>query len=223
MRCLAKINHVWLVILIPFVVLMTAVRILLTPLTIDIEYILPNVPADPYGFTWDQRETYAKSTLKFLTNSREIAYLADQTFEDGQSLYNERELSHMQDVKILVQKMSLIWYFVLGYILITGVVKWRRKNLKTFWRAIRDGGWVTLGLIVLILAGVAINFDWLFTGFHRIFFTGDTWIFYISDTLIRLFPMEFWLNLFVVLGIFTFLFSVILILLGNRLCKEKSG
>jgi integral membrane protein (TIGR01906 family) len=70
---------------------------------------------------------------------------------------------------------------------------------------------------------VTINFDWLFTAFHHIFFTGDTWLFFYSDTLIRLFPMEFWMNLFIALGFFSILFSGILIWVGNRLSKRKSG
>ena len=56
---------------------------------------------------------------------------------------------------------------------------------------------VTIGLIVVV--GIAINPDvfWnFFAGFHHLFFTGDSWLFLYSDTLIRLFPIRFWEDAF---------------------------
>ena len=207
--------------MIPFVVLMTSIRILITPLTVDIEYQLPNVPADPYGFTFSERTTYAKLAVRYLTNSQGISFLADQTFPDGQPLYNERELSHMQDVKNLIQKAILGWYITGAFVILAGFAVWRFHKSIEYWTALMYGGWATLGLIFAILLGVVINFDWLFTAFHHIFFTGDTWLFYTSDTLIRLFPIEFWMNLFIALGFFSILFSVILIFLGKRISKRN--
>jgi hypothetical protein len=37
-----------------------------------------------------------------------------------------------------------------------------------------------------------VNFDWFFVQFHEALFTGDTWLFPDSDTLIRLYPDVFW-------------------------------
>ncbi len=223
MKWMIRICQVLLVIMVPFVVLMTSVRILLTPLTVDIEYKLPNVPADSYGFTLSERTAFAKLAVGYLTNSRGISFLADQTFPNGDPLYNERELSHMQDVKNLVQKTIIGWYISGALVVLAGFFSWQIKKQKDYWVALRDGGWATLIIIFAILVGVTINFDWLFTAFHHIFFTGDTWLFLYSDTLIRLFPMEFWMNLFIALGFFSILFSVILIWVGNRVSKRKSG
>jgi integral membrane protein (TIGR01906 family) len=52
-----------------------------------------------------------------------------------------------------------------------------------------------------LVAGVGIllnpNVFWqFFTLFHQVFFTGDSWLFYYSDTLIRLFPIRFWQDAF---------------------------
>ena len=223
MKWLIRVCQVLLVIMVPFVVLMTSVRILLTPLTVDIEYKLPNIPTDSYGFTLSERTTYAKSALRYLTNSQGISFLGDQTFSNDQPLYNGRELSHMQDVKNLVQKTIVGWYITGGLIILAGSAAWLTKKWKEYWIALRDGGWATLFLILAILLGVTINFDWLFTAFHHLFFTGDSWLFFYSDTLIRLFPMEFWMNLFIALGFFSILFSIILIWVGSRANKRKSG
>jgi integral membrane protein (TIGR01906 family) len=45
-----------------------------------------------------------------------------------------------------------------------------------------------LGLYILL------NFNNFFTRFHHLFFEGDTWLFRRDDTLIRLFPNDFWFD-----------------------------
>ena len=62
-----------------------------------------------------------------------------------------------------------------------------------------------MGLVLAMILYLAINFRQLFTNFHRIFFEGDTWLFKFSDTLIRLFPMQFWQDAFIAAGALTFL------------------
>jgi integral membrane protein (TIGR01906 family) len=42
---------------------------------------------------------------------------------------------------------------------------------------------------------MAISWGQFFTAFHRVFFEGNTWIFPRSDTLIRLFPNRFWVDI----------------------------
>ena len=61
-----------------------------------------------------------------------------------------------------------------------------------------------MGLIGVLILFWVINFKQLFTSFHRIFFEGDSWLFLFSDTLIRLFPMRFWQDVFIMIGVFTF-------------------
>jgi integral membrane protein (TIGR01906 family) len=57
------------------------------------------------------------------------------------------------------------------------------------------GGLFTLGLLAAIASFMVISWGQFFTTFHRIFFEGDTWIFPRSDTLIRLFPNRFWIDI----------------------------
>jgi integral membrane protein (TIGR01906 family) len=61
-------------------------------------------------------------------------------------------------------------------------------------QAVSRGCW----LLIAVLAGIGIlaytNFTVFFTAFHRLFFEGDTWLFSYSDTLIQLFPLQFWID-----------------------------
>lgn len=195
---------------------------LLTPLTPEIQYKLLNVPADPYGFTTADRLKWSKVSIDYLLNDQDISWLASHTLPDGSPLFNDRELSHMLDVKVLVKAMILAWMLIgLFIILMRFVFQWL-KSSPLFWKAISLGGWISIGFIVAVMVGVALNFDQLFTFFHEVFFKGDTWLFYTSDNLIRLFPMEFWSNCFIIIGVLMTGFGVLFGLLGNHYYKKLS-
>jgi integral membrane protein (TIGR01906 family) len=211
----------WLVtVLTPLVVLMLSVRLLITPATAQVEYRMPGFPDDPYGFTLEDRLHWSAPSITYLVNNEGIEYLGDLTFEDGTPIYNENELSHMVDVKAVVTGMrialTLSVLVLLGVIVLAVRQGWRADLLF----ALRRGGWATLGLIGAILLFVALAFDQLFTWFHKIFFQDGTWMFYTSDTLIRLFPMRFWQDAFIAVGLFSLIFGVLLILLAKP--KRKS-
>jgi integral membrane protein (TIGR01906 family) len=72
-----------------------------------------------------------------------------------------------------------------------------------FLRAISRGGRLTTILLLAALFFTLISFRALFTSFHLVFFEGDSWLFYTSDTLIRLFPIRFWQDVFLVFGLLT--------------------
>ncbi len=189
--------------IIPFFLIMTSVRLLLSPLFLQVEYRMPGFPPDTYGFTLEDRLKWSAISVDYLVNDQGISYLAEQRLDNGTSLYNERELSHMVDVKTLIQKMVLAWDLLAFILVASALVFWRTGWMGEFWRAIARGGWFTLVLIALILAGVFASFSALFTEFHRIFFSGDTWLFLYSDSLIRLFPMRFWQDAFILMGAFS--------------------
>jgi integral membrane protein (TIGR01906 family) len=53
-----------------------------------------------------------------------------------------------------------------------------------------------LGIGLLIATGLLMLFGWevFFDGFHALLFPTGTWTFYYSDTLIRLYPERFWMD-----------------------------
>jgi integral membrane protein (TIGR01906 family) len=196
--------------MIPFLLMMGAIRILLNPFYLDYEYNLPNFPTDPFGFTTADRLYWGKISLDYLTNDQGIEFLGDLKFADGTSFYNERELSHMHDVKNLIQTTLKIWYACLAAFLLLLIWSYAQKWSEVFWRGVARGGLLTVAIIILVLLGTVINFDTLFRDFHAIFFTGDTWLFYVNDSLIRLFPEKLWSDAFTFMGIFTLTGAIIL-------------
>lgn len=205
----------WFVaILIPLALIGFGLRILLTPLFLKIEYNMPYFPADTYGFTKADRLKWAPYALNYLVNSADISYLGNLKFDDGTPLYNERELSHMSDVKRVTQGALKAWYVVLALLIGLGILAGARNEGQAFHQGLMRGGWLMVGLAVVIgvivIVGIVINPDvfWnFFAGFHHLFFTGDSWLFLFSDTLIRLFPLRFWED--------AFLFAAIIALGGG--------
>ena len=199
-----KLNSLlsWLVtFLTPIFLLGLGLRILLTPLFYSVEYRLPWFPPDPYGFTQEDRLRWAPYAVNYLLNDEDISYLGDLTFEDGGPLYNERELGHMEDVKRVTKGALRVWY--VSVVLMAGLGVWARygKWWQGFRQGLRRGGWLMIGLVIAIGLFGALAFWQFFTLFHSLFFEGDSWLFLYSDTLIRLFPMQFWQDAFLWAGV----------------------
>lgn len=194
----------WLVtLLIPFALIGLGLRVLLTPLFLRIEYNMPYFPRDEYGFTQEDRLKWAPYALDYLVNNEDISYLGDLKFDDGAPLYNERELSHMDDVKLVTQGALRAWYVTLALLLLLAIWAWFGGWWQTYLLGLKRGGWLMVGLAVavglIVVVGIAVNpnvFWNFFAGFHALFFEGDSWIFLYSDTLIRLFPIRFWQDAF---------------------------
>src|SRR5512146_917051 len=205
----------WLVTLaIPVALIGLSVRLILLPVFPQIEYHTPGFPPDNYGFTTQERVHWATVAWNYLVNSSDISYLGDLKFPDGKPLYNERELSHMHDVKGVITGTFRAWYVSLAALALIGIWAWRAGQLGTFQRGLWRGGWLTIGLAALIgsivLVGMLMDPDvfWsFFAWFHSLFFKSDTWLFAYSDTLIRLFPIRFWQD--------TFLAAAIIVLAGG--------
>lgn len=183
----------------PLALIGLALRILLTPIFYTIEYNLPYFPQDEYGFTKADRLKWAHYAVNYLVNNEDISYLGNLKFDDDFPLFNERELSHMQDVKHVTQNSLRVWYITLSILFLLFLLFYKLNWLREYCQALSQGGWLmitlALSLVFVAGAGILLNPDifWaFFSGFHALFFEGDSWLFYYSDTLIRLFPIRFW-------------------------------
>ena len=186
----------WVVALtLPLVLLATNVRIVTGPWFVRWEYGKEGFPVDPYGFSMEERTRLAEVCVRFLAQGADISLLEDLRLPSGARAFNERELSHMEDVQVVYNGLMVVG-FAVALVLLGGSLALYAPE-RTRWRVPRAyayGGGITLGLLVGV--GLLMLFGWetFFTGFHRIFFEGDSWLFSYSDTLIRLFPPRFWMD-----------------------------
>ena len=192
----------WLVVLaMPFLLTLGTLRIIIlwdSPSYPSFEY--GRVQPDRYGFTPEERLELAEATLDYLRHpdpaEKSIVILEELRIPGSDdSLYNEREIGHMLDVKELVDVFGrLIWplaIIVTGGLLFLLLKKERRLE---GYKAIMHGGVFTTGALLAIIVLIGLSWNFVFTQFHEILFPPDTWTFYYTDALIRLFPEKFWFD-----------------------------
>ncbi len=201
--------------IVPVALILFAVRLLLTPAFINIEYNIPGFPADTFGFSKNDRLYYANIARLYLLNNANISYLGNLRFPEGQQvpptscrfmsdcsyLYNDRELKHMEDVKAVVKGALSVWYVSLLGVFGFGIWAWLGGWWNEYRRGLSRGGWLTVIFIGGILLFVLVAFGVIFVAFHNVFFEAGTWTFLYSDTLIRLFPERFWRDTFLAVGL----------------------
>lgn len=189
-------------VLIPIILVLGSVRIILVTAKawIPLEYRQSTFPVDTYGFSTEDRIYWSGIDLDFLLSDAEMEYFDDFKLESGDPMHNDRELQHMEDVKVIVMatKNVLQWGVVVLVALIT-FASWPQGYGYAL-EAIKNGALWTLILIGLLIIGVVFAFGFVFVGFHRILFEAGTWTFSYADTFIRLYPEKFWRDVFFYVG-----------------------
>ena len=221
MKSLIRILFSALIFLIPLIIIGSAIRVALTPLFISVEYRLPGFPPDEYGFSTEDRLTWANYSIEYLLGRVSHEELASTTLQDGSPLFNQRELAHMLDVRVLTHQVLNLWQ-VLVLVLIAFIILGIIFNLRhEILISLKRGALLTILLILSVLIYLAINFTQLFTQFHQLFFEGDSWLFLMSDHLIRLFPLRFWRDLFIFIGSLSAAISLLILFIPIRLSQNS--
>lgn len=214
---LARLGQWFITLVFPFLLVIGCVRVVMTPLFLQLIYNRAGFPVDLYGFTSQDRLRYAPRAVDYLLNGSDITYLGDQRFPDGTPLYNERELRHMRDVKSLTQVAYLAALVVSGGTTLIVLALAAKRRTRWYLRlGLMYGGLFTLALIVAIVIVAIANWNFFFTAFHQLFFEGGTWRFEYSDTLIRLFPEQFWFDAALAIGLMVIIGGGLAFLLAGR-------
>lgn len=183
----------WVLIVTVLIVLVVgAVRLATLPWFPRWAYGRSDFPPDVYGMSPEERLRLAQVCVAFLNLPHDRSLLATLRLDDGTPAFNERELRHMDDVKIVYDRLTVWAMFALVLAVCAAWVFWRRGEMAMFWGALSDAGLFTL--LVSLALGLLMLLAWetFFVGLHDVFFEPDTWRFYYSDTLIRLFPEMLW-------------------------------
>lgn len=120
---------------------------------------------------------------------------------EGQAVLNERERSHMADVRGVFGAFALLAAAAV-IVVLAGWLLARRRWAATFWRSVRVGAsGLTIGILVAGAVGL-FAFDLAFEVFHRLFFAGGTYDFDPrTDRLVQLFPDRFWFETSIAVGV----------------------
>ncbi|MCZ7546399.1 MAG: DUF1461 domain-containing protein [Anaerolineae bacterium] len=214
----------WLLIIAtPAALTLASVRVVAQPWFIDFEYRRPGFPPDLYGFTQEDRQAYGYFALEYLLYGKEVAYLSERAFPDGAPMFNARELRHMEDVQAATQGAFAAHTALLAAMAaVAAYLAWSPARRPALKRALFGGGLLTLGLLLALLALVLLNWNHFFNLFHQLFFESGTWRFYVDDTLIRLYPEQFWFDAALAVGALTALGAALLVIVG-RWWQPRAG
>ncbi|MCU1548413.1 MAG: integral rane protein [Arthrobacter sp.] len=209
---LPRVMQVLLAVCYPVILLVLAVRAVTSPLFLWVEYHRPGFPGDGYGFSTDDRMTYGSYAVDYLSNWSGPRYLGELVSRSGDKLFKDGEVSHMADVKLVILSAFGAGILLILLSLIAGIYL-RRRTPGGVRRGLFAGSIITL--VIIIGLGVLATLGWqqFFTEFHGIFFASGTWTFSLQDTLIRLFPSQFWVDAGIVIGVLVLLASLATLIL----------
>lgn len=211
-------------ILTPISILAISVNLLLTPVTLYVEYNRSNFPPDKFGLEKQDRLKAAAWTLNQIKSANNMFASENQIDIPGTSLiYTTSELSHLNDVYQLLKSFNIIGIISLATTLYISYKLIKDKSTQIIGiKSLNRGGLITI--ILLVFIGLMLLFAWqsLFIGFHQVFFPQGNWTFAADSTLIRLFPEKFWLDSFEAFTFLVIIMSIILTLVSYYYLKNST-
>ena len=217
---LARTLQSVLAVIYPFVLLILAIRMVASSAFLWAAYQRPGFPADGFGFSTADRLTYGSYGVDYLNNVADSRYLSELRDPSGNPLFLNTEVQHMLDVKNVVSMT-----YAAGVILALLIIVVLFYLGKSYAGGIRRGLFAGAISTILLFAGLAtfaiLGWDTFFTSFHNIFFAEGTWTFNYSDTLIRLYPPQFWIDAAITIGAIVPLVSVITMILTWPTAKRR--
>jgi integral membrane protein (TIGR01906 family) len=178
------------------------------------------------GISRSQLDAAADRLVRYFNNDEETIRILVQQDSRRVPLFNERETSHLTDVKNLFRTVFRVQEASLAFALVfvVAVFIWAADaSLRVLARIILQASLLTLGLLALFAVLALVGFDELFLRFHLVAFTNDLWkLDPGTDHLIQMFPRDFWFDATMLMAGLTALEAMLLaslsaIYLGVRL------
>ena len=203
--------------------------ILWVPVTLCISLEIITFSDWVYEYNWTRNQISQNTGLKidqlnevsdqikgyFKDDQEKLEILLQQPGRQVFSLFNQKEIDHMIDVKNLIQATLLFERIGLVLLLVFFIFFLFREGSKIFYenfkRIILGSFLIWSILLFLIIFGMIVDFNYTFTLFHKIMFTNDLWILDPNaDFLIMIFPQRFFLEISAAIIILFLLINLII-------------
>ncbi len=179
---------------------------------------------DRTGLPVSELDSAADQIKDYFANDAERLDVRVKTSRGEVSLFDEREILHMIDVKDLMRYVAgfSVWSGVVLLLCATlGLVISHRNFFASMSRSLR---WCALvwGLVIAAVVVVAIiDFTWIFTQFHLLSFANDLWqLDPFRHYLLLLFPERFFLEATLFIALLT-LIEFVGLYVGVRLVEIR--
>ena len=158
------------------------------------------------------------------TNTRQITYDLFRFFRGKNQLdhnfFSNQAILHLTDVKKTLTMTFYLFYLSLVTTVIISVFLIAKKYYGDLNSALFISSVITIFFIIFLSMGF-FQFDLFFKGIHKVLFTNNLWLFPPDDTLIKLFPQEFFIEFANRLAFNIILTSLVLLLLSIVILKIK--
>jgi integral membrane protein (TIGR01906 family) len=125
-------------------------------------------------------ETQGMDVVNFVTSKASLS-----------SAFNERESTHLADVRNLFSILKQIYYLtLLGLIITTVYLLVKKKTIPLIHNSLIISGTFSLIFLALLFL-ISFSFTSFFNNIHRPFFEANSWLFPSTSLLINLFPEQF--------------------------------
>jgi integral membrane protein (TIGR01906 family) len=169
-RILFYISVVFFVLCIPFFLLTSNIRWVANDLQLYQDGFDKYDVSQHTGFSNEELVDISKGLISYFNSGA-----TDETMD----IFSEEEITHLRDVRALIQLSYIIQWSTLGYIIVfiaAGVIYKRKEFFHLFNMLVAAGSAVSIIGIAVIGIAALIDFNWLFIAFHHVFFRNDLWI-----------------------------------------------
>ena len=160
----------------------------------------------------------SEQIIEYFSNGEELLELKVPVNGIRRSIYSEREILHMRDVKNLVVGLYLSQAVSIAYIAVFSALSiaiTRGKFVAKLAKHFLVSGMLTLAIIAVAGLLSAISFESVFLAFHLISFSNDLWQLDPSrHYLIAMFPQNFFFDATMAIAIATVFEALLLTLLS---------
>lgn len=204
MTSLSKVSKYLLIILFPSFLILTNFNYLIFNRSF-FESLQKKVKSE---INLDSRIYYSNNLIDYYQNKE----LLDQKF------YSYQAQLHLKDVKNLLIATKVIIGLSIILIVSLIIIIVHEKAYESIFTALVYGTTICLLAIGALGIGLSSYFDFLFQKMHKILFTNTLWLFPVDDTLVLVFPNEFFVLFANHLVINTV--GTCLLLLGLSICGK---
>jgi integral membrane protein (TIGR01906 family) len=198
----------------PCVVIAVAVMLFLNPLWVAFDQGRSDV-SGLTGYTPAQVQAVTGSVLSDLVFGP--PNFAVPLTPGGPPILDERERSHMADVRTVILDLGLAALIAAALLVGVGVAA---RGRRSFWRAVALGGRVLAVGVVVVGVAFGLFFDQAFQTFHEIFFPAGTYMFDPTEKLVQLFPDQFWSETSIAISVAILILAIATTVIATRLGRE---
>lgn len=150
-----------------------------------------------------------------------------EEFKTGQLPYSEEGKSHFEDCKKLFTFDFICVFVSFAYILTIFILQ-KKKVIHLEFKKFSPGIYSIIGTgAIFLILGIwgCINFNSLFTVFHKVCFPGkDNWVFnWYDDQIIRILPLQLWINFCILIVAIILIFTISIICYEVKRSKKRKN